>query len=92
MKIRTEFNFILPKGNIDENGNQIKIRGVMKLIKVKDLLDIYHDTRVKSDSSYFYVIVLTKVVDSLTSEKVINSKIIENLAPKSFFNGIPIVW
>ena len=84
MKLRTEFNFILPVGLTDENGHQIKTSGVMRLAKVKDVLDIYKDIRIKSNPSYFYVILLAKVIVRLGNLKIVNAKVIENLSPKDF--------
>ena len=84
MKIRTEFNFVLPRGYIDENGNETKIRGVMRLVKVKDQMDINRDMRVKESSSYFYVVLLSKVISKLSSEKMITTKVIEDLSTENF--------
>lgn len=84
MKIRTEFNFVLPKGKKMPDGKIQKIRGSMRLIKVKDLVEIYHDMRVKASSPYFYVVILTRVVQRLGDAKMINTKVIENLAPENF--------
>ena len=79
MKIRTEFNFVLPKGIKDEDGVEKKIRGVMRLAKVSDIIDVYRDSRINENPSYFYIILLTKVVTSLTpsASKIVTNKSIE---------------
>ncbi|MDY6969458.1 MAG: hypothetical protein SVR08_12510 [Spirochaetota bacterium] len=84
MKIRTEFNFVLPKDYIDENNNPKKIRGKMRLIKIKDIMDVYRDMRVKESSSFFYVVLLGKVITKLGEERVVNTKTIENLSSDNF--------
>jgi hypothetical protein len=86
MKIRTEFNFVLPRGILGEDGKEQKIRGVMRLAKVDDLTDIFMDSRIKKNPSYFYVIILTRVILSLTpsSSKLVTNKTIEQLAPENF--------
>lgn len=84
MKLRTEFNFTLPVGLSDENGNIMKTSGTMKLAKVKDIINIYKDIRIANNPSYFYVILLARAIIKLGNEKIINAKIIENLSPKDF--------
>lgn len=84
MKIKKEFNFILPQEVLDDTGKSQKIKGVMRLVRVKDLVDIHLDTRVKESSSYFYVVLLSKVIKKLGNEKFINTRIIENLSISNF--------
>ena len=84
MKIRTEFPFVLPGGLPDNNGNLIKTKGMMRLIKVKDLIQIYQDTRVKETEAYFYIVLLSRVVVSLGNERMVTTKTIENLFPQDF--------
>ena len=82
MKIRTEFPFVLPKGIVDKDKNLKKTKGVMRLIKVKDLLQIYKDTRVKETESYFYIVLLSRVVTTLGNERMVTTRTIENLYPE----------
>ena len=84
MKIRTEFSFILPKGLLDKDNTRQKTKGTMRLIKVKDLLLIHQDTRVKESEAYFYVVLLARVIDKIGSEKMVNTKLIESLCPEDF--------
>lgn len=84
MKIRTEFPFILPKGIPDKDGTLKKARGVMRLIKVTDLLDIYQDVRVKENEAYFYIILLARVIVKLADIRLVTTKTIENLYPEDF--------
>lgn len=84
MKIRTEFRFVLPKGKQSEDEKPKKIRGVMRLIKVKDLIDIHRDNRVRENSAYFYVVLLSKVIIKLDDIKMMNTRVIENLSTENF--------
>jgi hypothetical protein len=56
----------------------------MRLIKVKDLLQIYQDTRVKETEAYFYIVLLSRVVVALGNERMVTTKTIENLYPEDF--------
>ena len=46
-KIRTEFKFTLPKGTGVKVEAGRKVTGTMRLIKVKDLVDIERDSQVQ---------------------------------------------
>jgi hypothetical protein len=81
MKLKTEFKFVLPEPM--DKGEE-KPRGVMRLIKVKDLVDLNSDIRVIENPSYFYVVLLGRVITSLGHHKMLNAKIIENLSTKNF--------
>lgn len=81
MKLKTSFKFVLPEPM--EKGEE-KQKGVMRLIKVKDLIEVNRDTRVSENSSYFYVVLLSRVITSLGQHKAVNTKIIENLSTKNF--------
>ncbi len=84
MKIKKEFNFILPQHVLDDSGKLVKVNGVMRLVRVKDLIDIHRDTRVQESSSYFYIILLSRVITRFGNEKFINTKLIENLSVENF--------
>jgi len=81
MKLKTDFKFILPEPM--EKGGE-KPKGVMRLIKVKDLVDLSSDIRVVENPSYFYVVLLGRVITSLGHHRMLNAKIIENLSTKNF--------
>lgn len=81
MKLKNQFTFILP--DYMENGSE-RVKGVMRLIKVKDLMEVQRDSRVNDNPSYFYVVLLSRVIISLGPYKIVNSKIIENLSTKNF--------
>jgi len=82
MKIRTEFSFVLPRGFEDEpDGRTV---GSMRLARVGDILQIYNDARVKELPSYFYVVLMSRVVTRLGRHRMVNARIIEDLHPEDF--------
>lgn len=81
MKIKSEFRFTLPSSTIDDDK---KVKGTMRLIKVKDLIEISQDSKVQESSSYFYVVLLSRVITSLGASKMVNRRTIENLSTMNF--------
>lgn len=76
--LQTEFEFTLPKGYIDKNGDLHK-QGVMRLANAKDEIAPLQDPRVQQNSAYLVVILLSRVVARLGEVKDINPVVIENL-------------
>jgi hypothetical protein len=75
---RTEYEFTLPMGYIDAEGN-LHREGVMRLATGADEILPLKDPRVHANSAYLIVILLSRVVTQLGSLEVINPKIIESL-------------
>lgn len=84
MNIRTMFRFTLPKGTGIKTEEGRKATGMMRLIQVKDIVEIQRDAGVQKDSSAFYVSLLTKTVKEIGQEPGISKKTIENLSPVDF--------
>lgn len=61
---KTEYEFTLPKGYVDEVGNLHK-KGVMRLSNAGDEILPQKDPRVKSNPSYLIVILLSRVITKL---------------------------
>lgn len=78
MVFQTEFEFTLPKGYVDEEGNLHK-KGVMRLSTAADEILPMKDSRVQSNPAYLTVILFSRVVVKLGNLGVINTKVIENL-------------
>ena len=78
MAFKTEFEFTLPKGFVDQDGNLHK-KGVMRLATAKDEILPLQDYRVASNRAYLVVILLSRVVTQLGTLKSINPSVIENL-------------
>lgn len=78
MVIQTEFEFTLPKGFVDENGNLHK-EGVMRLATAADEILPLKDPRVQQNPAYLSVIVLSRVITKLGDLSSVNTKAVENL-------------
>lgn len=75
---QTEFDFTLPKGYVDSNGN-LHNKGIMRLATAADEILPLRDPRVISNPAYLTVILLSRVVVKLGSLENINPSVIENL-------------
>lgn len=78
MVFQTEFEFTLPKGYVDVEGNLHK-KGIMRLATAADEILPLKDPRVQSNPAYLTVILLSRVITKLGDLQVINTKIIEDL-------------
>ena len=83
-KIRTSFAFTLPHGSGFTPSLGSKVTGSMRLITVKDVLTIQRDARIKEHTPTYYLIMLTRVIEKLGTEKMITNKTIESLHPADF--------
>ncbi len=84
MNIRTSFRFTLPRGTGIKTEAGRKVNGIMRLIQVKDILQIERDGLVKRETGAFYVVLLSKVITELGAEKMITRKTIEQLTSADF--------
>ena len=78
LTFQTEYEFTLPKGYVDEEGNLHKI-GIMRLATAADEILPMKDARVQSNPAYLTVILLSRVITKLGNMQAINTKIVENL-------------
>lgn len=78
MTFQTEFEFILPKGYVDEEGNLQK-KGTMRLATAADEILPMKDPRVQSNPAYLTVILFSRVISKLGNIQSVNTKVIENL-------------
>jgi hypothetical protein len=80
MVLQTEYEFTLPKGYVDQEGNLHK-QGLMKLATAADEILPLKDPRVQNNPSYLTIIVLARVITQLgsLSKPEINPGIIERL-------------
>ncbi len=74
----TEFEFELPKGYVDAQGN-LHRKGLMRLATAADELYPLKDPRVQNWPAYLIVILLARVVTKLGTLREINPGIIEGL-------------
>src|SRR5215510_8437289 len=75
---KTEFEFTLPCGYLDETGT-LHREGIMRLATAADEILPLKDPRVQSNQAYLIVILLSRVVTRLGSVAHINPKVIEGL-------------
>ena len=78
MAFQTEFEFTLPKGYVDGDGN-VHRKGVMRLATAKDEILPLQDYRVQNNRAYLVIILLSRVVTKLGELKSINPAVIEEL-------------
>jgi len=76
--IRTEFEFVLPKGYLDEAGT-LHREGTMRLATAADEILPQRDSRVQNNPAYLAVIVMSRVVTRLGTLQAINPPVIERL-------------
>lgn len=79
----TEFEFVLPKGYVDEEGNLHK-KGIMRLATAADEILPMKDSRVQSNPAYLTVVLFSRVITKLGDLTTINPKVIENLFASDF--------
>ncbi|MFL6712410.1 MAG: phage tail assembly protein [Sulfurifustis sp.] len=75
---QTEYEFTLPCGFLDEEGNLHK-EGVMRRATAADEILPLKDPRVVKNEAYVIVILLSRVITRLGNLAAINPKTIENL-------------
>ncbi|HEY9850973.1 MAG TPA: hypothetical protein V6D28_16005 [Leptolyngbyaceae cyanobacterium] len=75
---QTEFEFTLPKGYLDPEGN-LHRKGIMRLAKAMDEIVPLRDPRVKSNPAYSTVIILSRVITKLGALDEVTPAVIENL-------------
>jgi hypothetical protein len=75
---RTEYEFTLPMGYLDAEGNMHR-EGVMRLATAADEILPLKDPRVQRNPAYLVVILLSRVVTRLGGVEPITPKIIEGL-------------
>lgn len=78
MNLQTEFEFRLPKGFVDRDGN-LHRDGVMRLANAKDEILPLQDPRVQRNDAYHIVILLSRVITRLGDVRDVNPGIVENL-------------
>ncbi|MBD3218566.1 MAG: phage tail assembly protein [candidate division Zixibacteria bacterium] len=75
---QTEFEFTLPRGYVDSDGNVHK-KGIMRLANAKDEIAPLSDYRVQQNRAYLVIIILSRVITKLGNLSDINPGVIENM-------------
>lgn len=83
MSLQTEFDFTLPHGYVDAEGNVHK-KGVMRLATANDEIAPMKDPRVQSNPGYLAIILLSRVISRLGDLPQVNPRIIEEMFAADF--------
>jgi len=78
MPIQTEFEFALPRGYVDREG-QVHRHGVMRLATAMDEIAPLRDPRVRANEAYLTIIILARVITRLGTLPTVSTRTIENL-------------
>ena len=76
MTLQTEFEFTLPRGYVDREGNLHK-QGTMRLATAMDEIAPLRDPRVAANQAYVAIILLARVITKLGSLPDVNTGVIE---------------
>jgi hypothetical protein len=78
MSLQTEFQFTLPMGYVDQDGNVHK-EGSMRLATAMDEIAPLRDMRVRSNQAYLVIVLLARVITKLGTLENVTPTLIENL-------------
>jgi hypothetical protein len=78
MSLATEYEFTLPKGYLDGEGN-LHRTGVMRLATARDEIEPLRDPRVAQNDAYLTVAILARVVTELGTLPEVSTRTIEGL-------------
>ncbi|HEY8980396.1 MAG TPA: hypothetical protein VIU15_12510 [Streptomyces sp.] len=76
--LRTEFDFELPRGYVDESGT-VHRHGVMRLATARDELRPQIDLRVKENPAYLSVVLLSQVITRLGTISDVHAGVVERM-------------
>ncbi|GAA2686711.1 MULTISPECIES: hypothetical protein [Actinosynnema] len=77
-RLRTEFEFELPRGYVDSDG-QVHRHGRMRLATARDELRPQIDLRVKENPGYLSVVLLSQVITRLGSVPEVHAGVVEQM-------------
>jgi hypothetical protein len=78
MALQTEYDFILPQGYVDREGN-LHREGTMRLATAMDEIAPLRDPRVRENQAYLVIILLARVVTRLGNVPTVSTYEIENM-------------
>jgi hypothetical protein len=81
--LQTEYDFILPRGYVDGEGN-LHREGTMRLATAMDEIVPMRDIRVKQNQAYLTVVLLSRVITRLGTLAQAHTGVIENLFSADF--------
>ena len=77
-RMRTEFDFELPRGYVDGDG-VVHRHGTMRLATARDELLPLYDERVQENPAFTTVVLLGRVITRLGTVGVVNAQVVENM-------------
>lgn len=83
MVLQTEFEFTLPRGYVDGEGN-LHRQGTMRLATAMDEIAPLRDLRVKGNQAYLAIVLLSRVITRLGSLSDVSTGVIEKLFSADF--------
>ncbi len=83
MALQTEFEFTLPRGYVDGEGN-LHRQGTMRLATAMDEIAPLRDLRVKGNQAYLAIVLLSRVITKLGILTDVNTGVIEKLYSADF--------
>ena len=78
MALQTEFDFTLPQGYVDREGN-LHREGTMRLATAMDEIAPLRDPRVRENQAYLVILLLSRVVTRLGTLPQVHTGVIEGL-------------
>lgn len=78
MSLQTVFEFTLPMGYVDPEGNLHK-KGMMRLSTAMDEIVPLSDPRVQANEAYIVIILLSRVITRLGTLNQMSTTVVENL-------------
>ena len=78
MPVQTEFEFTLPRGYVDSEG-QVHKQGTMRLATAMDEIAPLRDPRVRVNEAYLTIILLSRVITKLGNLPSVTTRTIEKL-------------
>lgn len=78
MVFQTEYEFLLPRGYLDEAGGLHRL-GKMRLATALDEIEAMQDPRVQANEAYLPVILLSRVIIRLGELNAVTPQIVERL-------------
>ncbi len=74
--MQTEFEFVLPRGYVDQQG-QVHREGTMRLATALDELNPLRDPRVRNNEAYLIIILLSQVITNLGTLQKVTPNMVE---------------
>lgn len=78
LSLRTEFDFVLPRGFVDASGETHR-EGTMRLATARDELLPLYDAKVMENPAYLTVVLLARVLTRLGAYSEVSTNMVENM-------------